>query len=282
MLAALMLLPLFGCVKTPQSAEVVATTGPVCQFTRLLLEGTGITVTQLVTESVSCLHDYSMTVEQARCIENARVIIVSGGGLEDFLAIGEDKTLIDSSLNMPYLACEEHDHDHGHDHAHSHDPHFWLSPEHAMIMSRNIHNGLQAQFPGHEALLRENLQQLLTSLEALERYGREQLSALSCRELITFHDGFGYFAAAFDLTVLESIEEEAGSEASAQMLVELIGLVREHALPAIFTELNGSRRAADIIAGETGVRVLALDMAMTGDYFAAMYRNIDTIKEALG
>ena len=100
--------------------------------------------------------------------------------------------------------------------------------------------------------------------------------------MITFHDGFGYFADAFDLHILEAIEEESGSEASAQELKEMITLVRDHQLPAVFTEVNGSASAADIIASETGTKVYSLDMAMAGnDYFDAMYRNIDTIREAM-
>ena len=67
------------------------------------------------------------------------------------------------------------------------------------------------------------------------------------------------------------------------LLKHLIGVVRENDLPAIFTERNGSTSAAGVISRETGVTVYSLDMAMAGDsYFDAMYRNIDTIKEALG
>ena len=72
-------------------------------------------------------------------------------------------------------------------------------------------------------------------------------------------------------------------EASAQELKHLITVVQEHNLPAIFIEINGSVSDADVISRETGAKVYALDMAMSGDsYFDAMYRNIDTIKEALG
>ena len=128
-----------------------------------------------------------------------------------------------------------------------------------------------------------NLDSLLEDLDALQSYGESSLSGLKCRELVTFHDGFSYFAQAFDLTILEALEEESGSEASAQELKHLIGVVRENDLPAIFTERNGSTSAAGVISRETGVTVYSLDMAMAGDsYFDAMYRNIDTIKEALG
>ena len=123
---------------------------------------------------------------------------------------------------------------------------------------------------------------LLTQLKMLLDYGNENLSGLQSRELVTFHDGFSYFADSFDLTILEAVEEESGSEASAKELIHLIEEVEHHDLPAIFTEVSGSVSAAGIISRETGAASCALDMAMAGDsYFQAMYHNIDTIKEAL-
>ena len=117
----------------------------------------------------------------------------------------------------------------------------------------------------------------------MQQYGTAQLSSLSTQELITFHDGFSYFAESFDLTILEAVEEESGSEASATEIIHLIKLVESHSLPAIFIERSGSDACAGIISNETGVEIFTLDMAMAGDsYFDAMYHNIDTIKEALG
>ena len=40
---------------------------------------------KLVTESVSCLHDYTLTVRQMRSIEGAAMVILSGAGLEEFM-----------------------------------------------------------------------------------------------------------------------------------------------------------------------------------------------------
>jgi ABC-type Zn uptake system ZnuABC Zn-binding protein ZnuA len=149
-------------------------------------------------------------------------------------------------------------------------------------MVQAICDGLSRQYPRYADTFQTNLASLLSDLDKLQQYGQAKLADLSCRELITFHDGFSYLAQAFDLTILEAIEEESGSEASAKELKEMITLVREHRLPAVFTEVSGSASAADIIGAETGAKVFSLDMAMAGeDYFEAMYRNIDTIREAL-
>ena len=150
-------------------------------------------------------------------------------------------------------------------------------------MAQNICLGLTRQYPQWETVFKDNLQELLARLDTLEQYGEETLSNLACRKLITFHDGFSYFAQAFDLQILAAVEEESGSEASAKELISLIRLARAHALPAVFVEKNGGTAAADILCRETGTKKATLDMAMAGEsYFDAMYHNIDTIKEALG
>lgn len=291
LLLSALLLALCGCQSRVPPAQIAATTLPVYEFTARLCEDTPLTVTRLVTESVSCLHDYSLNVRQVKAAEAAQVVVISGAGLEDFLdGVLDNADIIDSSEGVDLLhSQEEHDHDHeehGHDHDghhHEDDPHIWLSPENARLMAENICAGLSRRYPEYSDTISANLDGLLADLDALQDYGEASLSDLSCRGLVTFHDGFSYFAEAFDLSILEAVEEESGSEASAQELKHLIGTVRENGLPAIFTETNGSTSAAEVISRETGVKIFSLDMAMAGDsYFDAMYRNIDTIQEALG
>lgn len=287
--AALAAALLCGCAPKADYAPIAATTLPVWDFTSRLCQDTPLAVTRLVTEQVSCLHDYSLNVRQVKAAEAAQVVVISGAGLEDFLDdLLLDVPTIDASQGISLLHSEEgheeEEHHHEEDgHHHEEDPHIWLSPENAQVMAQNICEGLSRQYPDYENTFRTNLEGLLSQLEALQSYGEEQLSGLQCRELIPFHDGFSYFAQAFHLTILESVEEESGSEASAKDLIHLTELVRTHDLPAIFTEVSGSDSAARVIARETGCKVYALDMAMSGDsYFEAMYHNIDTIREALG
>ncbi len=279
---------LVGCGAKSPAPDITATTLPVYEFTQALCQGTELTVGRLITESVSCLHDYSLNVNQVKQAEGADTIVISGGGLEDFMAdILDPGKTIDASQGIPLLEGDGHEHeDRDHDdngHHHEHDPHIWLSPQNAAIMARNICMGLTEKYPQYADHFQQNLEPLLEKLEALGAYGKEALSSLSCRKLITFHDGFAYFAQAFDLEILAAVEEESGSEASAKDLIHLIRLVRENDLPAVFIEQNGSSAAAKIISAETGAKVFTLDMAMAGDsYFTAMKHNIDAIKEAMG
>lgn len=293
-----LLCAVFGGCSDQTSAQIAATTLPVYEFTTRLCQGTPLQVTRLVTEEVSCLHDYTLNVNQVKAAEAAETIVISGAGLEEFLDdILSGKEIIDASRDIRLISSEEdhHGHDHEHDtdehnedpdehkgHHHDQDPHIWLSPDNAIQMAGNICSGLAARYPSYYDIFHANLEALHTDLQQLRDYGSAQLSALSCREIITFHDGFAYLADAYRLTILDAIEEESGSEASAKELIHMIEEVTIHHLPAIFTEKSGSVSAAGIIARETGAKEFTLDMAMSGEsYFDAMYQNIDTLKEAL-
>ena len=288
LLFVLLAILLCGCSAPNPQAQIAATTLPVYEFTSRICAGTDLTVTQLVSEAVSCLHDYTLNVNQVRAAEAAELIIISGAGLEEFMEdLLDDKNVVDSSVGITLIEGTEHDHGHeeaSHEgHHHEEDPHIWLSPKNAKVMAQNICTGLSIAYPAYSNIFEENLGMLLAELDALQLYGQEQLENLNCRELITFHDGFAYLAESFDLQILESVEEESGSEASAAELIHLIQEVEHHQLPAIFTETLGSVSAAQIISAETGTAVFSLDMIMYGDdYFDAMYRNIDTLKGALG
>lgn len=283
-----------GC-QMKSTAQVTATTAPVYYFTSRLCENTGIQVIRLVTEEVSCLHDYTLQVRQMQAIESAELLVISGAGLEAFLddVLTQEKNILDASKGIELICLpdspdhdpdHDHGHDHGHDHSHdhSHDPHIWLSISNAKIMCNNIYTGLSARYPDHKETFSKNYATLCDQLNTLDAYAKTQLQNLSSRELITFHDGFAYFAQNMNLTILAAIEEESGSEASASELKHLIEMVQSHKIPAIFTEVNGSSGSAQVIATQTGCQVFALDMGMgQADYFQAMYHNIDTIKEAL-
>ena len=207
--ALLLLVFLAGCAKT-ESAQIAATTLPVYEFTVRICDGTPLSVSRLVTEEVSCLHDYSLNVRQVKAAEAADLIVISGAGLEEFLDdILINKDTIDASQTIDLIIPEDHEHEHSHEepveseshegHRHEQDPHIWLSPDNAITMAENICLGLTSRYPQYADTFASNFAALLSDLTALQIYGSNELQDLSCREIITFHDGFSYLAQSFDL-----------------------------------------------------------------------------------
>jgi len=276
LLLALLLLP--GCASAQAREDsrvtIVCTTYPIYLLACSITQGVeGVRVERLNTGNVSCLHDYALTVGDMRKLEGADVIALNGAGLEDFLEdalAASPAAVIDCSAGVELLESAGHNHeeDHGHDHAHDQwDPHYWMDPDNAQIMARNLRDGLTALDPDYAGEYENGCQRAEESLDAC----REEAQALLERYLpggvpglITFHDGFQYFAHAFGLPLLAAIEEEAGSEASAHEIVEITRLIREYHIPVIFTEVNGSDATAQAIRRETGCAVAQLTMLMDG------------------
>lgn len=274
-LFSLMLVLLTGCGshETVSSGKdtIVATTYPMYFLTSRLTEGMeDVTVEVLVQEQVSCLHDYTLTTTQMKTIEQADLLVINGLELEHFLESAlssfPEERMIDASAE---LSVE--------------DPHYWLNISCFKTASATVAEALCARYPDSEAVIRENMNLLDNDLSALQEEMTSGLASLSCRELITFHDGFSLFAEGLNLTIAAAIEEEEGAEASAQQIQQICDLINSHNIPAIFVEKNGSTNASGIIASETGVQVFTLNTMMDGeaDYFTAMRNNASAIREAL-
>ena len=297
-LTALLVLPSCAPAGEEPRLTVVCTTYPVYLFASSVTQGVDrVEVVRLDTGTTSCLHDYTLSMSDMKKLEQADVIALNGAGLEEFLEdalAASDAAVIDCSEGVELLENLSHRHEegeedeHGHDHGHW-DPHYWMDPENARLMVANLRDGLGQTDPDNEEQYRANASNLDWELHCCGEDAKAELEGYSYllnHDLITFHDGFQYFAKAFGLNLLASIEEEAGSEASAHEIVEITELVREYNIPVIFTEVNGSDATAKAVARETGCQVSTLTMIMgdgpdePGDYLDGIVFNVRSIIDA--
>ncbi len=264
-----------GAETKTEGKLLLATTKPVYELTQAVLGDTeGFQVELLIQEQVSCLHDYTITTGQMKKIEQAEAVILSGAGLEDFMSSSlsgkEEGAIIDSSEGIELLED---------------DPHIWLDPRRYAQQGENIAAALGEKYPDYAENFQANAKAYTD--EILKKYQEDWYPAaqsLSCKELVTFHDGFSYFADAYGLTILAAMEEEEGAEPSAAELKEVMELTKEHGLPMIFAEKNGAANAAEIVSQETGAKLGILNLGMSsdsGDYVQVMDEDIDALKAGL-
>ena len=284
-----------GEEETEARLTILAATYPVYLAVQAVTEGVdGVAVERLNTGEVSCLHDYTLTVTDMKKIETADVIALNGADLEEFMedALSASSALvIDCSEGVALLENADHVHtegDDGHDHGHF-DPHYWMDPANLVQVVANLQSGLAQADPDHRDLYQENARSAAAQLERWDADLSDMVQAaradgVEIAGLVTFHDGFRYFAQALDLPLLASIEEEEGSEASAKEINEITGLVKEYDLPVIFTEVNGSDATAQAISRETGCAVAQLTMLMDDpeeggleNYYDGMLDNVTAI-----
>lgn len=268
-----------GCGSTTPEAQgetILASTYPMYFLCSRLTEGMeGITVEALISEEVSCIHDYTITTTQMKLIEQADLVVLSGAGLEHFMesvlsSVSAEK-LVDSSVGVKLI---------------NDDPHIWMDPERYAQQSDNIAAALSEKYPDQKHIIESNAQILRQELLEFKSEKRtELLSSLDETNIITFHDGFTYFADAFGLNILAAIEEEEGAEPSAAEIKEICDLVEEYALKAVYTEKNGTTNAAGIIVEEFAAKGRSLHMGTLSmvmspnenGYFVEMQQNIDVI-----
>jgi ABC-type Zn uptake system ZnuABC Zn-binding protein ZnuA len=181
----------------------------------------------------------------------------------------------------------------GHEHA-AGNPHFWLSVPNAQHYVENVRDALVETDPERAEEYEDNAENYLEELEELDGYVREQVEAIpeENRKLVTFHDGFPYFAQEYGFELVGVILQNPNAEASSREVAELTREVREEDVPAVFTEPQFNSGLADTIAQEAGVEVHPIYATFVqkggiveediGSYEEMMRANIDNMVEGLG
>ena len=209
-------------------------------------------------------HVYEPGPGDARAVSEARLLVVNGLGFEGWMdrlkgAAGFDGIEVVATAGVEPLKLAEDD-DHGHDHGHDHgaiDPHAWQNVANAEIFVRNIAAGLEQADPAGAAVYRANAEAYLAELKALDADIRTSLAAVPAerRVLVTSHDAFGYFAAAYGLKVLAPQGISTEAEASAADVAALIRQIRKDGVQAVFVENVTDPRLLEQIVRETGARI---------------------------
>lgn len=293
-------LSLTGCAPKKREADsfaVLASIYPVYITLLNLTDGIPGVEAQLMTEtSTGCLHDYTLLPGDMKKLEQADLFVINGAGMEAFLdGVAESVPglhMLDASADIPLLSSsatvqEEHDHegeaeDHGHDHGHAPNPHVWTSVDRYIMQVKNIADGLCLADPAHAGLYKRNCDAYVAELEALGAEMRARISLHSDLRIITFHEAFEYLAEDFGLTVEAVIESEPDESPSPKRLAELISIVRERGISAVFVEPQYNNASGKVVAAETGCALLTLDPIVTGvreksAYLEGMRRNTEAL-----
>ena len=243
-------LPLAGCNRDSgwpdrPGPKVVTSFAPVYCFAANVA-GDDAVVKNLMTTTGP--HEFNPTDVEARLIREADLFFVSGLGLDN--GVGEalktgsgnrKLTLVALGDRLPADQLLEgechHDHDHGHaGHDHGTDPHVWLSPDFAVLMTETIRDELKAADPPHAANYDRRAAEYVAKLRKLKADGQELFKGKTDRRFVTFHESLAYFARSFDLTVAGVIQKKPGVEPNSEELKQLIATCRDGKVRLIAVE----------------------------------------------
>ncbi|OJY03653.1 MAG: ABC transporter substrate-binding protein [Rhizobiales bacterium 62-17] len=238
-------------------------------------------------------HVYAPTPSDAKKLTSAKVVFVNGIRFEGWMdrlvrSSGTKASVVTVTKGLkPLTMTERHA---GHNHSAS-DPHAWQDVANAKLYVANIRDALiQADGLGAEGY-RSRADAYLKQLDGLDADIRAGLGAIppERRLIITTHDAFGYFGAAYGMKLISPQGISTESEASAQDVARIIRQIRQDKVPAVFVENISDPRLAERIARETGARIggtLYSDSLSPSDgpapsYIGMMRHNLGELTKAL-
>jgi len=161
-------------------------------------------------------------------------------------------------------------------------PHIWLDPELAKTGIENLVRELVRIDPKGESLYRAREVMYFGRIDSLSAAIAAGFSGLSDRRLVTYHDAWPYFARRFGLDIVASIEPIPGQEPSAKELARLVDLIGRERIKVITIEPQLPSALPDMLAKETGVKVVVLNpLESEGGYIAALGNSARALVDAL-
>lgn len=273
---------LSGCaaVKNEDNEKLIAVSFyPVYVFTLNITEGIeDLNVKCMAEQNTGCLHDYTLTAEDARLISDCSAFVINGAGMEEFLEdveeLSENAVLVDSSTGIELICPHEEEEHHEHNHANNENSHIWMSVTNAIRQVENICEGLSRAFPEYEEEFKENASAYIQRLEILQQDMVQVGASLEGCRVITFHDAYAYFAQELGIEIFETIESHDGGEPSAKRLAQLTDEIKLNDINVLITEPDYSGSAAAVLAQETDAQIYVLNPVLKGDKIKTAYEDI--------
>ncbi|HRE48354.1 MAG TPA: zinc ABC transporter substrate-binding protein [Aggregatilineales bacterium] len=276
--------------------RVVATTTQAADAVRILA-GDRVHLTALMGAGVDP-HLYKPTEADIAAMNQADLVIYSGLHLEGqfdevFKALGERDIRTYAAATPVLEAGFVMEVASG-----AHDPHFWFDPLNWAMAVDGIAAVLGESDPPNAAFYRTNADAYIRHLEALSAWGVEAMSVVPAehRILVTSHDAFQYFAAAFGWKVGAIQGISTVTEASVADIQKVAKAVIAAQIPVIFVESSVPKRTVEAVVEackaqgvsvQMGIRELYSDAMDApgkygGTYIGMLTHNILTIVKSFG
>ena len=235
-------------------------------------------------------HVYTPTPADVKKVAAAKIVFINGLGFEGWItrlvkSSGSKAPTVTASTGVKSRKME--------DEAHRPvtDPHAWQSIANTKIYVANIRDGLAAADPAGKSAYEANADAYLAKLDALEAEVKEAIGKIPAdhRRIITSHDAFGYFGAAYGMEFIAPEGVSTETAASARDVAKIILQIRKQKIPAVFMENITDTRMMEQIAKESGAKIggslfsdaLSDEKGPAASYIEMMRNNVRQLSSAL-
>ena len=295
--AALIGLSLAGQVSAHdhESLSIVATTGMIADAAREV-GGDLIEVQALMGPGVDP-HAYRQTRSDIVALTRADLVLWHGlyleAQMEDFFAdLSQQRPVVAVADQLPTNLLLAHD-----DYDGRYDPHVWMNPNLWTQVVLQVRDALTEIAPDHANTFEANADAYTAELARLAEYKTQTLSTIpaEARVLLTAHDAFNYFGAAYGFEVMGIQGISTESEAGLARISELVDLLVDRQIGAVFVESSVSDRNIRAliegaaarghevtIGGELFSDAMGPEGSYEGTYMGMIDHNVTVITTALG
>jgi len=271
--------------------KVIASIKPIHSLVSYVMDGVG--TPEILVDGSSSPHSFQLKPSHAKMLQNADIVFWIGEDLETFLETPLDsiatnaKKIAIMELNDIQLLefrekhiFEDHDehveedghdehveedgHDEhveedGHD-EHNHgefDIHFWLDPEIAKVIVKNIARELSKIDVANKSIYKANAVKAIEELDVLITTTKLRINTNA--SYVVFHDAYQYFEKRFGIEVLGALSVNPEILPGAKQLAEIREVIQHEKVNCIFSEPQFNPSIANTIAQDTGVKSAVLD-----------------------
>jgi zinc/manganese transport system substrate-binding protein len=200
-------------------------------------------------------HVFEPTPADAKAVAGADLVFVNGLGLEGWMerliqSSGYKGPVVVATKGVKSRTMEE-------DGAEITDPHAWQDLSNGRIYVENVAAALAAADPQGAAAYSAAAAAYGAEIAAKDNWVRSELAAIPAerRRIITSHDAFGYFGAAYGVSFLAPVGVSTEAEPSAAGIAQLIRQMKSEGIKVVFFESMTSPKLVQTLAGEAGARV---------------------------
>ena len=235
-------------------------------------------------------HEFEPTPGDVKKVANANLVLFTGKGIEGYLSKLEEAAgggtvgakFVNVGSVIPSLTMTENGEK-------IVDPHWWHSVENMKLAIKAVATAFEKADPTNAADYEKNAARYLASLDELERWIRVTVAQLphSSRKLVTSHDALQYFARDYGFTIYPIKGVATTEEPSSSHVREIIDVIKNEGVKAVFFESIENPRAVEQISSETGARIGGtlysdgLGDKEANTYDSMMRHNVSTLVDGL-
>ena len=275
--------------------QIVATTGMIADAARNI-GGDLVSVKALMGPGVDP-HAYRQTRTDIVAMARADLVLWHGlyleAQMEDFFAdLSRKRNVVAVADQLPKVQLRAHD-----DYADKFDPHVWMNPLLWKQVVKTVEAALGETRPEAREVFAANAAAHLAELDQLAGYAETTMARIpaDARVLLSAHDAFGYFGEAYNMEVLGIQGISTESEAGLNRISELVDLLVERQIKAVFVESSVSDRNIRAliegaaarghevsVGGELFSDAMGSNETYEGTYIGMIDHNVTVIAAALG